>query len=69
MKGFLEGFKHLYPCSHCRPHFVKDYDRGNFIYKTDPPNLSNRTELSLWVCRQHNYVNKLLGKPQYECNF
>jgi hypothetical protein len=31
MNGFLEGFKYLYPCKHCRGHFQKDYDRG--IYK------------------------------------
>lgn len=28
MKGFLEGWKYLYPCVHCRGHFQRDYDRG-----------------------------------------
>ena len=31
MLGFLKGFKHLYPCKHCRKHFEKDYDRGTTI--------------------------------------
>jgi FAD-linked sulfhydryl oxidase len=30
MRGWLEGFKVMYPCTHCRGHFQKDYDRGIF---------------------------------------
>ncbi len=26
--GWLEGFKELYPCTHCRVHFKRDYLRG-----------------------------------------
>jgi hypothetical protein len=29
MLGLLKGFRNLYPCTHCRPHFQKDYDNGN----------------------------------------
>lgn len=39
------------------------------MYNEDPPNLEDQKELSLWVCRQHNYVNKILGKPQYSCDY
>lgn len=31
MKGFLVGFKNLYPCTHCRGHFQKDYEKGKHI--------------------------------------
>jgi len=32
MLGILKGFRNLYPCSHCRTHFQKDFDK-------DPPQL------------------------------
>lgn len=41
MKGFFDGFKYLYPCKHCRGHFQKDYDKGNFIPNVDPPNFDD----------------------------
>ncbi len=69
MTGWIEGFKHMYPCTHCRGHFQKDYDRGNHLSYIDPPALESQKDLSLWVCRQHNYVNKILGKPQYSCDY
>lgn len=66
MNGFLVGWKNLYPCKHCRGHFQKDYERGMvYIIELDPPNLDDHRELNLWVCRQHNYVNKILGKGQF----
>ena len=67
MKGFLEGFKNLYPCLHCRGHFQKDYEKGSYSIMIDPPPLDNQKDLTLWVCRQHNYVNKILGKSQFQC--
>jgi len=33
----------------------------------DPPDVSTREAFSLWVCRQHNNVNKALGKPIFPC--
>ena len=36
MRGILEGFKYLYPCTHCRTHFQKDYDKG-IILDDDRP--------------------------------
>ena len=35
----------------------------------DPPQLDNQRDLTLWVCRQHNYVNKILGKSQFPCEY
>ena len=28
MLGILRGYRNLYPCTHCRAHFQKDYDKG-----------------------------------------
>ena len=69
MQGFLNGFKYLYPCTHCRGHFQKDYDRGMWPFILDPPNLEDHKEINLWACRQHNYVNKILGKAQFNCDY
>lgn len=69
MLGILQGYRNLYPCTHCRAHFQKDYDKGNPSPHLDPPLLENRQELSVWVCRQHNNVNKLLGKRQFDCEY
>jgi len=30
--------------------------------------LDNRTELSKWICYQHNQVNKRIGKDIFDCN-
>ena len=69
MKGLLLGFKNLYPCRHCRFHFQKEYEKGKLYIYIDPPQLDNQKDFSLWVCRQHNYVNKILGKSQYKCDY
>lgn len=41
IKGFFEGFKQLYPCTHCRGHFQKDYEKGNKYLIKDPPNFDD----------------------------
>ena len=33
-----------------------------------PPEVSSRSTLSLWLCKQHNEVNEKLGKPLFDCN-
>lgn len=35
--------------------------------KFNPPKLDNRSAFSGWLCVQHNYVNKKLGKPLFDC--
>jgi len=30
--------------------------------------VASRKELSLWVCEQHNLVNKKLNKPLFKCD-
>ena len=58
---FLGAVAVLYPCSHCRERFAEEIE-------SDPPQLDTRTSLSQWVCRQHNAVNELLGKPSFSCS-
>lgn len=35
----------------------------------DKLDLSNRKNFAEWMCRQHNYVNKDLGKQAYDCTY
>ncbi|CAI2383298.1 unnamed protein product [Moneuplotes crassus] len=59
---FIHSFSWCYPCSHCATDFRKE------IAET-PPNLESRKALSLWLCDQHNRVNKKLGKPEFPCTY
>ena len=36
--------------------------------KKNPPLTKNRTELSQWLCRIHNEINKRLGKEEFDCS-
>lgn len=59
--GLISAIAQLYPCTHCRSRFQEDI-------RLDPPQLSSREEFALWVCKQHNVVNELLGKQTFPCN-
>jgi len=37
--------------------------------KIDPPQVDNSEELSVWFCKQHNIVNKMLGKREFDCSY
>jgi len=50
----------LYPCLHCREHFVSYVDKH-------PPMVDSKEELSIWVCRAHNAVNIFLDKQEFNC--
>jgi len=50
----------LYPCGWCAD------DLGGDI-KMNPPDVSSRTALSLWLCERHNTVNEKLGKERFDC--
>lgn len=58
--GLINGLRVLYPCVHCRSQLAVDIERL-------PPRVESRAEFATWVCRQHNFVNELLGKPQFSC--
>ena len=61
MKQFIEGFAEFYPCKFCKAHFQRDL-------KDSPADVSGRDELSLWLCKQHNKTNILLGKEEFSCD-
>ncbi|PVU91085.1 hypothetical protein BB559_004298 [Furculomyces boomerangus] len=58
--GFLNYFSYLYPCGDCAVHFQKHL-------KKSPPNLDDRDGFEQWLCKTHNIVNKMLGKPIFDC--
>ena len=54
----------LYPCKLCRKHLqqqLRDPELGPVACKT-------RTDLTVWMCKLHNIVNKDIGKPLFSCN-
>lgn len=50
----------LYPCGWCANDLGEDV-------KKNPPDVSSRTALSLWLCERHNTVNEKLGKERFDC--
>ena len=34
----------------------------------NPPMTKNRVDLSQWLCRIHNEINKRLGKEEFDCS-
>lgn len=61
MLSLLNSLPTLYPCTTCATHL------GNKM-ETHPPDVSNRTVLSRWLCERHNDVNKVLGKSIFDCS-
>lgn len=61
MKNFIKGLARFYPCETC----AKDFQ---IKIHNDPPQTENRHSLSMWWCRQHNNVNRKLGKREFDCN-
>ena len=59
-REFMQGLALLYPCSYCAQDFQKEMSAS-------PPDVGSRLAFSLWMCRQHNIVNKKLGKEEFDC--
>ena len=55
MFGLIHGFSLVYPCRICREDF-------QLKIKETPPKLDSRNDFALWLCDQHNMVNRKLGK-------
>lgn len=55
-KGLVEALRLLYPCSHCRAQLAVDLEK----LPVDDA-LASRESFSLWMCKQHNFVNASLG--------
>eukprot|EP00953_Heterococcus_sp_UTEX-ZZ885_P011089 6427-Heterococcus_DN1.PRE.12 len=58
--NLITGLAALYPCSYCAKDFQKEV-------KKSPPAVASREKLSLWMCEQHNIVNRKLGMPEVQC--
>eukprot|EP00560_Eucampia_antarctica_P001566 CAMPEP_0197831540 /NCGR_PEP_ID=MMETSP1437-20131217/10750_1 /TAXON_ID=49252 ORGANISM="Eucampia antarctica, Strain CCMP1452" /NCGR_SAMPLE_ID=MMETSP1437 /ASSEMBLY_ACC=CAM_ASM_001096 /LENGTH=177 /DNA_ID=CAMNT_0043434495 /DNA_START=40 /DNA_END=573 /DNA_ORIENTATION=+ len=61
MKNFISALAAFYPCSWCAHDF-----RENL--KSEPVKTTNRKDLCMWMCEQHNIVNEKLGKSIFKCN-
>lgn len=59
-KELMAIISRLYPCKTCSEHFKE-------VLKTHPPKTNSGAELSKWMCKVHNIVNKRLGKPEFPC--
>uniref|UniRef100_M4B9B5 Sulfhydryl oxidase n=1 Tax=Hyaloperonospora arabidopsidis (strain Emoy2) TaxID=559515 RepID=M4B9B5_HYAAE len=59
-KSFIETLALMYPCVHCAEDFQKEVAKS-------PPRVESRTTFSMWLCEQHNIVNRKLHKPVFEC--
>ncbi|KAG4305985.1 hypothetical protein PORY_000895 [Pneumocystis oryctolagi] len=62
MRNFLTIFAKRYPCIYCAQDF-----REWMHQKENEMMVSGRKELSLWMCKAHNEVNRKLGKPIFDC--
>ncbi|KAI9910323.1 hypothetical protein PsorP6_010220 [Peronosclerospora sorghi] len=57
---FIEALALMYPCVHCAGDFQKEITKS-------PPRVESRTAFSMWLCEQHNIVNRKLNKPVFVC--
>lgn len=57
---FYSSLARTYPCRKCSFYLVH-------MLQEDPPKVENRTELSTWVCRVHNAVNRYLKREEFPC--
>ncbi|XP_076066587.1 evr1_Alr domain-containing protein Alr [Oratosquilla oratoria] len=60
MKNFIGLFSKFYPCPPCAEDFRE-------WIKSNTPDVSSRSSLSLWFCNAHNEVNSKQGKPLFDC--
>mmetsp|Transcript_48775 Transcript_48775/g.85913 ORF Transcript_48775/g.85913 Transcript_48775/m.85913 type:complete len:150 (+) Transcript_48775:50-499(+) len=60
-QAWIASFVQLYPCSHCAEAFVE-------ICAAMPPNVSTRTDHSMWWCKAHNSVSADLMKEAKPCD-
>ncbi|KAJ3200070.1 hypothetical protein HK099_002827 [Clydaea vesicula] len=48
--------------------FISGADHLKIYLKDNPPNVTNSTTLSKWMCNVHNEVNERLEKPVFDCS-
>lgn len=61
MTQFLQILGNIYPCPHCAQHYREGM-------AADPASVESRLGLQRWLCRRHNDVNRLQGKPEFDCD-
>jgi len=60
MKNLFNIWSRVYPCKECADDMKDDL-------KQEPPDVRSRVDLSQWLCRLHNKVNRKLGKQEFDC--
>eukprot|EP00775_Hariotina_reticulata_P008344 gene8344-8528_t len=60
-RQLIDSLTRIYPCADCAKHFED-------LVRRDPPAVGSGQELSLWMCRTHNAVNRRLGKATFNCD-
>ncbi|KAG6801374.1 FAD-linked sulfhydryl oxidase ALR [Apis mellifera caucasica] len=60
MKQFFHIFSKFYPCNVCAEDLQEQL-------KHSPPETNSQEQLSQWLCKIHNEVNRKLGKPEFDC--
>mmetsp|Transcript_25147 Transcript_25147/g.55143 ORF Transcript_25147/g.55143 Transcript_25147/m.55143 type:complete len:160 (+) Transcript_25147:134-613(+) len=61
MVNFFRTLADFYPCTYCAEDFQQNIEKS-------PVKAESRTDLCVWLCKQHNQVNEKLGKPLFDCN-
>lgn len=60
MTAFLNALGDFYPCGQCAYHL-------RVFLVDNPPDVSSKKNLEIWMCNLHNSVNTKLGKPIFFC--
>ena len=58
--NLMYGLAHLFPCKICGGHLLK-------MLNKEGVKANSREELVNYICKIHNIVNKVLGKPIFDC--
>lgn len=61
MTNFMASLARFYPCTWCATDFQKNLEKS-------PVQISSRKDLCVWLCEQHNVVNRKIGKASYPCD-
>ena len=60
LTNFMYGLAHLFPCKICGSHLLK-------MLNKEGVHANSREDLVKYICKIHNIVNKVLGKPIFDC--